>query len=207
MAPSTTTVEPQDSMLLKLPAELRTQIYEDTLVDSKVIEVVTDYLRRRFPDLPNNLTWQSPRLLQSCRQIRNEARSIYYAKNRFALPEDGLWEGRLLDWLKALDPVYVASIKHVRIMSLRKDAPSGAITVLNHFLNVWLGKDGIALPKHAIYTAVEVTTRTQSVFIDGEELPELAARVWLDLGRLETAAISRGGHVVVETLHGLDEVC
>jgi hypothetical protein len=204
MALSTTPTTSQQSILLTLPAELRTQIYEDTLLDAKVIEVVTVHARRQFGSLPDK-NWQPPKLLQTCRQIRNEARSIYYARNRFAIPRDKLWDFRLLHWLKALEAVDAASIKHVRTMSLKDRPPSEAIAQFNHFRRVWLGRAGIAFPKESMYTAVEVSTGSESVFVDGERLSDLITPGWLDLRRLENAVLSKDGYVVAENLGGLDE--
>jgi len=69
------------SPLLRLAAELRNRIYFDVLVAEDVIE-----LRRDVDDNDDDRCWTSPGLLRTCRQIRMEARQIYYANNVFTIP-------------------------------------------------------------------------------------------------------------------------
>jgi hypothetical protein len=152
---ASTITEPQDSVFLKLPAELRTQVYEDSLLHAEVITVTCDYLGCRRPDLPDNINWQPPGLLQRCRQIRDEARSIYYAKNRLFIPRDGRWDFKLFNWLTALEAVDVASIRHIRITSTNSYCPEASTAILKHFWRTWIEDSGLALPKHALYSKNE----------------------------------------------------
>ncbi|KAI5367683.1 hypothetical protein Slin15195_G028140 [Septoria linicola] len=79
----------QPSPLLRLPESLRRPIYEYSLVSSDPIEIHPQARR-------NSVVSQSPlgergpsrfsSLLQVCRQIRQEASSIYYEKNTFIVP-------------------------------------------------------------------------------------------------------------------------
>ncbi|KAK3678000.1 translation initiation factor eIF-2B subunit alpha [Recurvomyces mirabilis] len=84
------------SRLLALPAELRQQIYEYSLVQSD--EIVVRLAIRRY--------WRPPALLQTCREIRHEATPTYYADNTFYIyaPQhagcpSAYW---LWDWLRCL---------------------------------------------------------------------------------------------------------
>ena len=63
----------QDSLLLKLPAELRNRIYRTALVSSDALDVT---------DKPRPT---EPALLATCKQIRTEALGIYYSENSFLL--------------------------------------------------------------------------------------------------------------------------
>lgn len=62
------------SRLLKLPAELRNQIYHFALVEDEPVRVSDPRLHRR----------REPSLLSVCRQIRDESTEIYYGANNFA---------------------------------------------------------------------------------------------------------------------------
>ncbi|KAK7935153.1 hypothetical protein PG985_000648 [Apiospora marii] len=95
-----------ESPILKLPAELRIQIYEQVLLSSRALFVPPHLHRRRGPNLPVdcqcNFCKPSPAccgtsravqhgrcqkahasLLRTCKQIYDEARSIFYGQNRF----------------------------------------------------------------------------------------------------------------------------
>lgn len=73
MLPSSSSTEADgDPPLLRLPAELRNMIY--TLVVTRDDPVRT---------LEDGKTYPEPELLATCRQIRQEARSVYYATNTF----------------------------------------------------------------------------------------------------------------------------
>src|SRR3978361_1986460 len=65
------------SLLLKLPAELRNWIYEEVLLDLKPIDICN-------PAGPP--IWHAPAVLQTCRTIRDEAKAIHYGGNIFLLP-------------------------------------------------------------------------------------------------------------------------
>ena len=97
---------------LDLSAELRNQIYEEVLGpglgDSKVQIGPTDPQDYFDP-------WAPPAILQACRQIREEARAIYYSANMFELPRGSPeWREVGAMWLTSLEPRDVASITKMR---------------------------------------------------------------------------------------------
>lgn len=57
------------NLLLKLPSELRNQIYELVLPQSTVVTIA------------KGANTKEPPLLQTCKQIRQESSSTYYANN------------------------------------------------------------------------------------------------------------------------------
>jgi hypothetical protein len=118
-----TITKPQESVLLKLPAELRAQIYEDILLEAKVIELTLDHLHRRFPSLPENRNCQPHSVLQTCRQIHNEASLTYYSWNRKAIPSQRNGDLKCLQQVCALDAVDTASINHIHIKTFQCRAP------------------------------------------------------------------------------------
>lgn len=61
----------QDSLLLSLPNELRLCIWELVLISDETIIFSANCDRTQ------------PALLQTCRLVRSEAKTIYYAQNRF----------------------------------------------------------------------------------------------------------------------------
>ncbi|KAK5117142.1 hypothetical protein LTR85_008910 [Meristemomyces frigidus] len=67
------TSESTPPTLLSLPGELRNRIYRHALVSDLLIRVT------RTKD------WEQPALLATSKQIRHEARKIYYLENRFRL--------------------------------------------------------------------------------------------------------------------------
>jgi hypothetical protein len=62
----------QNSPLLKLPGEIRNNIYRLVLVSSKTVPVKPSLCRQRS-------------LLQTCYQLRDEASKIYYSENTFSI--------------------------------------------------------------------------------------------------------------------------
>ncbi|KAK5121497.1 hypothetical protein LTR85_005330 [Meristemomyces frigidus] len=83
---------------LELPPELRTRIYELVLVspDERLI----------MKDEP------SPALLRTCRQIRTDASSLYYAQNTFLITNA---ESLCIAWLTSLPPKMRAHIRTLRM--------------------------------------------------------------------------------------------
>lgn len=83
-----------DSALLQLPGELRNRIYRLVLCQEKQI-IVT------------RLNWSShqPALLQTNRQIRNEAIGVFYHGNAFCVAVHD-WNGSLLERFRDLRSVY-----------------------------------------------------------------------------------------------------
>lgn len=62
-------VDQQDSEVLKLPAELRLEIYEYCLIEHDTIKVTKDL--------------KQPALLSTCRRMRKEAIGVWYFSNSF----------------------------------------------------------------------------------------------------------------------------
>ncbi|KAK5121501.1 hypothetical protein LTR85_005334 [Meristemomyces frigidus] len=82
------------SLLLKLPAELRNRIYEEVLLDSEFTNI-----RSRG----GISIWHAPAILQTCRTIRIEAKAMYYGSSIFffSLPMNASrWAERNLQHLK-----------------------------------------------------------------------------------------------------------
>ena len=101
----------QDSPLLKLPSELRNRIYELSLIEAfryrDVSVIVSDHTI--WPP-----TWSSSALLRTCRAICNEASSMYYSRNTFAIksarPE---YNDVLIGWLSALEEPNRQMLRHI----------------------------------------------------------------------------------------------
>lgn len=72
IATADTKVRQPRCRLLELPAELRVRIYEDALLQEDRVEIT----KRSFAQ---------PGLLRTCRQIRHEASTIHYNKNKFSV--------------------------------------------------------------------------------------------------------------------------
>ena len=67
-----------DSKLMSLPAELRNKIYTYALVKNSKIGIPKYYQS-------TEKKWREPKLLAVCKQIREEARPLYYANNSFEI--------------------------------------------------------------------------------------------------------------------------
>jgi hypothetical protein len=79
----------QDSRLLRLPAEIRNTIYKYTLRDETIRIKLQGTMR------PSRSNHSSTALLQTCRQIRYEARSILYSQATFFCGYHHLTPGNL----------------------------------------------------------------------------------------------------------------
>ena len=75
---STSEIAPQATPLLNIPPELRNKIYRFSLVNTG------DPFYTNWVDV-NHYWPEQPALLQTCRQIKQEATSIYYEENEFFL--------------------------------------------------------------------------------------------------------------------------
>lgn len=100
-----------NSPLARLPAELRNDIYELSLTSGTGIVVVWRSEVRQ---------WHPPPLLLTCRQIRREASSTYYAGSIFLFtcheaPWTGKINGALVNWLRALPSPALSCIRRVRL--------------------------------------------------------------------------------------------
>ncbi|KAI7087257.1 hypothetical protein KC356_g4338 [Hortaea werneckii] len=119
-------------LFITLPAELRNEIYELTLVEEKILVVgsVKSHRPSQFPDHDSDLTkvanvrfakprksatsyekgnlalrlapWNEPGILQVCRRVREEASKMYYGSNRFVARARLIDFGKLGAWLKTL---------------------------------------------------------------------------------------------------------
>lgn len=98
----------QSSPLLELPAELRNKIYFDVLVSEKPLGIAK---QTHIYDVRH----KAPALLQTCRQIREEARTIFYSNNTFLALGVYSWIIDFFAWFKALEPKDALSIKHYRL--------------------------------------------------------------------------------------------
>ena len=76
------------SPLLELAAELRNNIYRLVLTSEIPVAIKKSDLRGRTA------------LLQTCRQIRNEASSVFYSENEFRIPLDNENVEHAVAWLK-----------------------------------------------------------------------------------------------------------
>ncbi|KAK5006688.1 hypothetical protein LTR39_005595, partial [Cryomyces antarcticus] len=76
---------------LKLPGELRNQIYRFALVHHRVISVIS-----KWEELAQ------PPLTRVCRQIRNESLPVFYGGNRFRLYRDRCPEYVFICWLRMI---------------------------------------------------------------------------------------------------------
>ena len=78
---------------LELPAELRNQVYFEVIVSRLFIRLAKN----------DNYNYTTPALLQVSRQIRHEARSIYYSMNMFQVASPTAWKWVVIQFLKSLD--------------------------------------------------------------------------------------------------------
>ncbi|KAK3072113.1 hypothetical protein LTR53_007421 [Teratosphaeriaceae sp. CCFEE 6253] len=123
-----TDVEP--CHLLALPAELRSEILETLLLDEddedeSVVHVAD---RHVFFEDWHHKTWQPPAILHTCRQLRNEAATIYYAANIFHFSIDSRDINRTLcNWLQALAPETRKSIPTIRLGLMYEHLPTAKL--------------------------------------------------------------------------------
>lgn len=77
----------EDSLLGRLPAELRNTIYELVLVSAKPINVMVrdQYLHYFQQPVPNPPPASPTALIQTCKTIAAESRLIFYSSNTFRL--------------------------------------------------------------------------------------------------------------------------
>lgn len=102
----------QNSLLAKLPPELRNDIFKEVLVSREPIYVYQ----------PNDLhfedRWTAPALPQVCQQLRQEAMSIYYGLNVFKIPGHGDQADSvrsLCAWLTLLGTQVASFLRIVRL--------------------------------------------------------------------------------------------
>ncbi|KAK5136595.1 hypothetical protein LTR08_002609 [Meristemomyces frigidus] len=85
-------------LLFKLPPEIRNNIYTLVLVSSRE-ELIIEHT-------------SSPALLRTCRQIREEASSVYYGRNTFLITNA---ERLCLSWLFSRPAIMRSHIKTIRL--------------------------------------------------------------------------------------------
>ena len=71
------------SILCRLPAEVRNQIWEHVLIDSQPITIAAALVGRRYLKYQYRIA-----LLATCKQIRSECTGLYYHNNTFELVPD-----------------------------------------------------------------------------------------------------------------------
>ena len=100
-----------DSLLLNLMPELRSQIYRMTVIKPAPIDIT----KSRQSD--------GPALLATCRQIRAEALSIYYAENTFFLEVrcDYNWAKKDLCWFESLGIHRIGFITELQVECVNVD--------------------------------------------------------------------------------------
>ena len=94
----------ENSALLRLPAEIRNQIYELVFTDG----------RHLIPERAKRTHWgrsQVPGLLLACKQTHMEAIQLFYYRTAFVFG----WgtEGRFEKWIKKMGPARAALLKNV----------------------------------------------------------------------------------------------
>ena len=98
---------------LRLPAEVRNRIYAYALPHGRVIGSCNGgrpYIRRSGTNEARHSSKVVPHLLQTCRQIREEASAMYYSKQSFLFENDFPYLGlqnrtTLMAWLNSLKAV------------------------------------------------------------------------------------------------------
>lgn len=68
-------------------------------------------------DVGNYQDYTPPGFLQTCQQIRQDARSIYYSVNTFTFDEPKLWPLEIGMWLDSLDSKHITSVANLLVMS------------------------------------------------------------------------------------------
>lgn len=97
----------QESLLLRLPSELRNRIYELVCVEHGPI-YVGDWARP-----PDGAV--EPSLLRVCHQIRSEALSVFYGKNMFEANNSDEDRTSWKEWLVRLTREKVKMVRHIRV--------------------------------------------------------------------------------------------
>ncbi|KAF1836651.1 hypothetical protein BDW02DRAFT_566743 [Decorospora gaudefroyi] len=129
------------SPLLRLPAELRNQIYSIALAPFRTTTIET-YAREPF--LTTTAAQKSLALLQTCRQMHSEATLPYYSTNTFEFRSSN----HITRFVHAVGPARCAVIKWVRLVFQAKDigtakmmlqaAVDECVRVFPQLVNVWV---------------------------------------------------------------------
>lgn len=109
------------SPLLILPPEIRNMIWESALKSARPVCLHCGRYRNRHPWMHGRTggcdDYLEPALLRTCRQIRRETRSIFYAVNEFRVGIDSESDDRpmqkLHSWLQHIGPEACASLRFI----------------------------------------------------------------------------------------------
>jgi hypothetical protein len=137
-------VEAQESPLLNLPGELRDRIYE------YAFDCAPDFITICKGAKNSTIGCTAPPLLQVCRQIREEASTIFYTQQKFYM--NGRWycsSDVAQAWLRSLDSTSRSVLRHLYFYGL----PAGACAATEYMESTYarLVKEKIAVPKEALY--------------------------------------------------------
>ena len=112
-------VQPASSALLRLPVELRLQIYETLYADSEQQRPYYwqgFYLWRQDAEYICRESFPNLAITQVCRLLRSEAVPVLYGKYELVMNFRYLWEAKLaLLWLHDADPFVVMSLQGVEV--------------------------------------------------------------------------------------------
>ena len=124
--------------LLALPAELRAIIFELALVQDELIIIHYPDRNVDFDECP---AWIRPGLLQSCRQIREEASVLYFSENRFLIEiTDWDYGDFFLDamrWLKSLGKTNAEALQYLEVSSFPHSIDEAKGMLLNFDANIY----------------------------------------------------------------------
>ena len=174
----------QPSPLLRLPAELREQIYRYVVISSEPITVSRYFpsgIRGLFHRVVDNP--KDPPLTCTCHQIRLEALAIFYSENIFEDPSQ--LSGGCGDWLLKLVPAKQAMLREVRLM-LPTSFEGDAQLALDEFRSRLreaggcLESEAIFVRQHVYGDEVEALIWSRSPGSDFEALSPIISR--LDAG-------------------------
>jgi hypothetical protein len=114
--------QPQTSTLLRLPGELRNQIYESILIFSWPVVVYREAGDDGPREPATSLYSQLTALFLTCKQIHSEAGRLFYSRNKFALPAIACTAPHqvqinfLMRWfLDPIGPRNASAIQHLRV--------------------------------------------------------------------------------------------
>jgi hypothetical protein len=138
-----------DCHLLKLPSELRNQIYEHVLVATHGIDANTWCRTRRIQNFYTSNTIKyamEPALLATCKQIRGEGLPIFYGQNTFfAKRGNAAW----WNFLMHIGPTKRAMVGNLKLFSVHNRVLTEEEAAEGSSLN------GIAIPRKLLAAHLE----------------------------------------------------
>ncbi|KAF2840426.1 hypothetical protein M501DRAFT_991426 [Patellaria atrata CBS 101060] len=108
---------PKPMSLLRLPAEIRNQIYEESMPVDQIVPVT--WPRRVNP----------PVMSQVCSQMRNECLSMYYHRNKFFLGSLPLFYPAAQTWIESLG-CHSDDLNTIRIILVDNRSPKFGSVIL-----------------------------------------------------------------------------